>query len=572
MGVSAPSARLPSACFACLSSRPSRGRRPWCQCNGPEYARASRPILGALTLGRQRPNRPPKGGAHYQTARAMSSPPPEAPEPRPGLAVMAARGVAWTGGGQILRQIIQIAGQLVLARMLAPQDFGLLGMAMFFIGIGQLIADFGVGSAIVQSQTRDSLTLSSCFWVNMALVAVLAAVMAVVAPLIGNFYQRPDLTPLVAALSLNLVLSGLLVMPFALLARDLRFAHTARAQVLGSLMGALSAVALAWSGAGVWALVAQPLVGSTTTLLAAWWSHRWLPQLAFSWPAIAPLARFSFALLGTNLVGYGNRNIDSLLIGRFLGAGPLGVYAMAIQIMLYPLQQISSVIVRVLFPTLVQIKDDLPRLRGAYLKAVSTIALVTFPLMSGLFAAADDFVLVVFGPTWSGMTPVLKVLCWVGLMQSVGTTVGTIYLSTGNPKVAFRVSLLAAPALAGGIACGLPWGIQGVALGYALASYALFYYTATTAFALIGLSLADFHTAIARPAIASLLMLIVMLTSNLGLASWSPAPRLATLVALGGLAYVLASAVANRKHVGELLAIIGSLRSGKSRGKRDSAS
>lgn len=490
----------------------------------------------------------------------MSSPLPEAPEPPGSLAVAAARGVAWTGGGQILRQVIQLAGQLVLVRLLAPEDFGLLGMAMFFIGIGQLIADFGVGSAIVQSQTRDPLTLSSCFWVNMALVAVLAALMAMAAPLIGHFYQRPDLTPLVAVLSLNLLLSGLQVMPFALLARDMRFAHSARAQVLGSLVGALAAIALAWSGAGVWALVAQPLIGSTTALLAAWWSHRWLPQMAFSWPAMAPLARFSFALLGTNLVGYGNRNIDSLLIGRFLGAGPLGLYAMAIQIMLYPLQQISSVIVRVLFPTLVQIKDDLPRLRAAYLKAVSTIALITFPLMAGLFAVADDFVLLVFGPAWVTMTPVLKVLCWVGLMQSIGTTVGTIYLSTGNPHVALRVSLIAAPVLVGGIAGGLPWGIMGVAIGYAAASYALFYYTAVTAFALIGLKLAAFHAAIVRPASASLLMLAVMLGTKSWIATWSPMPRMALIIGLGVVAYGLASAAVNRPHISELLAIVVSLR------------
>jgi PST family polysaccharide transporter len=473
---------------------------------------------------------------------------------------MAARGVAWTGGGQILRQIIQIAGQLVLARMLAPQDFGLLGMAMFFIGIGQLIADFGVGSAIVQSQTRDSLTLSSCFWVNMALVAVLAAVMAVAAPLIGSFYQRPDLTPLVAVLSLNLVLSGLLVMPFALLTRDLRFAHTARAQVLGSLMGALSAVALAWSGAGVWALVAQPLVGSTATLLAAWWSHRWLPQLAFSWHAMAPLARFSFALLGTNLVGYGNRSIDSLLIGRFLGAGPLGVYAMAIQIMLYPLQQISSVIVRVLFPTLVQIKDDLPRLRGAYLKAVSTIALITFPLMSGLYAVADDFVLLVFGPTWAGMTPVLKVLCWVGLMQSVGTTVGAIYLSTGNPGVALKVSLLGAPVLVVGIAAGIPWGIEGVAVGYAISTVVLFYYVALQAFKLIGLSLVSFHLALIRPFITSMLVCFVLL----GLAEFTGhlpvVMRFMLAMAVGLLTFSSLSLAINRGQLLEIWHLASSIR------------
>lgn len=476
------------------------------------------------------------------------------------LADRAARGVLWTGAGQVLRQLIQVGSSVILVRLLVPGDFGLIGMAMFFVGIGQLLADFGVGSAIVQARSDDRIVLSSCFWLNLAVAVLLAAILLGCGPLIGSFYKRSDLVPIVAALSLNLLLSGLQVVPSALLYRDMRFADLARAQVLGSLTGALAAIALAWVGLGVWALVAQPLFGSTAYLLACTLSQRWYPRFEFSWTKVAPLARFSAALLGTNVLGYMNRNADSLLVGRVLGAGPLGYYSMAIQLMLYPLQQVSSVIVRVLFPTLVQIKDDLPRLRAAYLKAVACIALITFPIMGGLFALADDFVLVVFGHEWVEMVPLLKVLAWVGMMQSVGTTVGTIYLSTGNPGVALRVTLIGAPVLIGGMAAGLPWGILGVAVGYAIASFSFFYYTAVTSFRVIALELADFHRSLVRPLGATLAMVGVLVTAVASTQALAAVYRLSLGVILGVVSYIVFSLVMNRAQLAELLSIVRLLR------------
>lgn len=468
------------------------------------------------------------------------------------LRSQAVKGVFWTGLGQIMRQVIQVVGSITLARLLVPDDFGVLGMAMFFVGIGQLFADFGIGSAIVQSRMDDRVVLSTCFWLNMAVAGTMALTILIASPWIAEFYQRQDLTPVVAVLSINLLIAGIQVVPQAMLYRDMRFADLARAQVLGSLAGASVAIAMAWSGAGVWALVAQPLVGSCISLCLCIAALRWRPYLEFSWVRTEPLARFSFALLGTNLVGYANRNIDSMLVGRFLGAGPLGIYSMAIQLMLYPLQQVSSVIVRVLFPTLVQIKDDPERLRGAYLKAVGAIAFITFPMMAGLFAVADDFVLVVFGESWVLMTPILKILAWVGMMQSVATTVGTIYLTMGRPDLALRVTLIGAPILIGGMASGLPWGILGVAVGYALASAAVFYFAATQAFRLIRLPLTEFHQILRRPTMSALSMALIAMASVRVLSDFSPTLRLFLTIVIGVIAYAALSYVINRQQVLEL--------------------
>ena len=476
------------------------------------------------------------------------------------LSSSAARGVLWTGTGQVVRQLVQIGTSLVLVRLLVPEDFGLIGMAMFFVGIGQLLADFGMGAAIMHSRTDDRQILSSCFWLNFAVAAGLGALLLISAPAIGGFYKRSDLVPIVAALSLNLLLSGLLVVPGALLMRDMRFAALARAQVLGSLVGAATAIAMAWRGFGAWALVAQPLCGATVTLSACTLAARWYPRLEFSWPKVEPLARFSAALLGTNLVGYMNRNADSLLVGRVLGAGPLGHYSMAIQLMLYPLQQVSSVFVRVLIPTLMHLRDELPRLRAAYLKAVGCIALITFPIMGGLFAVADDFVQVAFGPAWSDMTPLVKILAWVGMFQSIGTTVGTLYLATGNPRLALRVTMIGSPVLIGGMAGGLPWGTVGVATGYALANLSFAYYSFATAFRPVGLRLADVWRELVPPLGCTLAMIAVVMLAARALSPLDAPHRLALCVLVGVLAYVITTFFFNRARVLEVLWIARSLR------------
>jgi O-antigen/teichoic acid export membrane protein len=503
-----------------------------------------------------------------RTSLKMSNTNTEPPASResatvPPLGAIAARGVAWTGAGQVARQLVQIGGLLVLSRLLGPGEFGLIGMAMFFIGLGQLFAEFGIGSAIVQARSPGRIELSSCFWLNLGIACALSLLLLVCSPLIGRFYGRSDLVGVTAALSFTLVLNSLQTVPGALLYRQMRFRALALALLAGSLCGTLLAIALAAAGAGVWALVGQPLAGALVTLVAMTAARRWFPSFEFSWQRVAAMASFGAKLFVTQLLGYANRNADSVLIGRVLGAQALGVYAIAVQIMLYPLQHVSSVFVRVLFPVLVQLKDDLPRLRSAYLRTVASIALITFPLMGGLFALAEDFVLVAFGASWIELVPVLKVLAWVGMMQSVATTTGTLFISTGNASLALRVTLVAVPVMVGGMAAGLPWGIVGVAVGYAAASFALFFYTTTVAFRIVSLKHAAFFASLAGPAAATAVMLATLSWLGPSVAgSWSAPSRLAAQVGLGTSIYALASLALNREQLRQLLATIRTLRVG----------
>jgi PST family polysaccharide transporter len=216
----------------------------------------------------------------------------------------------------------------------------------------------------------------------------------------------------------------------------------------------------------------------TTILL--WSLSRWRPSLVFKWHAIKDLLGFSTNLLGTQLLNYWVRNLDYLLIGRLIGPQPLGVYKNAYQVMLFPLTNVSRVISKVMFPALSMIQQEKSRVRSIYLQMTRVIALVTFPMMAGLFVTVEPFVFTVFGSKWAGMIPLLRVFCITGMMQSIGTLNGNLYLSQGRADLQLRVSLFVKVTAVLGIVIGLHWGVLGVALGYAVASlinsYPAFHY------------------------------------------------------------------------------------------------
>jgi PST family polysaccharide transporter len=474
----------------------------------------------------------------------------------PSLGIVTARGVFWTGGGQIVRQVIQVLTSIALARLLVPDDFGLLGMALVFTGFAQLFLDFGIGMAIIQAREIKPKALSSCFWTNLGITLTTVLVLILASPLIAAFYNRSDLMLVVIALALSLLVSGSGVVSSALLSRNMQFDRVAKAQVIGTVVGATAAVYCAWIGLGVWSLVVQQLAGFSAVTALVMLYARWRPRLEYSWGAISEMISFGARVFGSGVLNFAQRNSDSMLIGKFLGSGPLGYYSLAYQLMLYPLGQVSGVIVRVLFPTLSRLQGDMERFRSAYLKAVSAIALVTFPMMAGLFAVSEDFVHVVFGEKWLPMLPVLRILCWVGMAQSIGTTVGLIYLSLGRVKLLFRMNLLFTPLILVSFVAGLSWGIEGVATAYAGITFSLLYVTLGVAFRLSAISFREFHEVLIRPFGSSIFMLACVSALSYGLIHWSGSPamlRLALCIVIGVLSYAGATLALNTQQCLELL-------------------
>ncbi len=451
-------------------------------------------------------------------------------------------GVAWTVTGRFGKQFLSLGLMIVLARLLSPEEFGLVAMVTVVTGFASLFAELGFGASLIQKQDVEEEHRSSVFWLNVGAGLLLTLGFAAVAPLVAAFYERPILDVLTRVVSLNFAISALGIMHATLLRKELDFRRLTIVDVVSLGASGLVAVVMAWMGFGVWSLVAQSLTLSAVTSGMLWIASPWRPKLLFRWSAIKDLLGFSTNWLGTLSLNYWTRNADNLLIGWRLGAGALGVYSRAYTLLLFPLINITRVVAQVVFPSFSIIQHDKERVARAYLRATRLIALFTFPLMMGLAVTARPFVLTVFGPQWVEMIPLLRVFGVVGMLESISKTEGTVYLSQGRADLQFRVSLFLKINLILGIIIGLQFGVVGVAMGYAIASFINAYPSFYFAGRLVNLGFSQ-HLLNLAPGFACTILMgasVFALDTWFVPDAWGPTLQLTALVTAGALVYTAA--------------------------------
>lgn len=482
------------------------------------------------------------------------------------LAARTTTGIFWSGGAQLVRQLLQIGITAVLARLLVPADFGLIGMVVVVTGFLGLFSELGLGPALVQKKDLRSDHLSTAVTVSLLSGCALMLVTMAAAPLIAGFYHDARVVSVTMALALAFPLNSLGVVPLNLLHRRMDFRRLALIEMLSVVAAGGVAVALAARGLGVWSLVGQTLVSALGSSLLGWLVVHQRPTLSFHRAAFDDLFRFSAPVVGSNLLTYCARNFDNLLIGRFLGATALGYYALAYRLMLYPVQNISWVVGRVLFPAFSHLQQDKARVREGYLRSIRFLSLVTFPLMAGMAVMASELVGVIYGPQWDRAIGLVRILSLVGALQSIGTTIGPICLSQGRSDVLFRWNLLSVPVVCLAFAVGLRWDIEGVAVAYASASLALWYISHAMTNRLINLPMAEFLRALVPPALAATLMagfVGVVKPAVVAPGWWRTAEVLVLSGMVGALVYGLALALVGSGAIREALALARHLRHGR---------
>lgn len=470
------------------------------------------------------------------------------------LSQSAVSGVKWSSVSRFSQIGMQFVTIAILARLLTPDDFGLVGMAVVVIGFVAIFKDLGTSAAIIQQKNLSEELLSSIFWVNVVFGVLAMAVLFVLSPLAAIFYNEQRVIPLLRVLSLTFFISGFSILQQAILERDLAFNKLAKLEIIATLLGSMVGIGLAILGYGVWSLVYQSLAIATMTTVLLWAYSAWRPRFIFHWIEVKSVSSYSLNLTGFNIFNYFARNADYLLIGRFLGAQNLGYYTLAYNLMLLPLQNISAIIGRVMFPAYSRIQDDNAIFRNVYLKVACTIALITFPMMIGLWALAEPFVLTIFGSRWSPVVLLLMILAPVGLLQSIGTTVGSIYQAKGRTDWMFRWGIFSGIIRIIGFVIGLHWGIVGVAAAYAISTLFLIYPGFAIPFRLINLRVRDLGKVLWRPFLSSLFMLIVVLLLKAVLPADLPSElTLGILVPIGVIAYILVSWMLNREQMQQIL-------------------
>ncbi|HMJ11650.1 MAG TPA: MOP flippase family protein, partial [Polyangiaceae bacterium] len=393
------------------------------------------------------------------------------------LVTQVRHGIAWTTGARACAQVLDFGVGILLARLLQPEDFGLLEMTLVITGFLALFGELGFGAALIQRQEVNEQHASTVFWLNVLTGVALAVILALSAAWIARFYGDPRLAPLTWAVSVNFLISPLNMVQGALLHRAMKFRELAIVDVSAVCVSSATAVTLALHGMGTWSLVGRSLAGGISTTLVLWTLSRWRPRFLFSRAALKELLAFSTNLLGFMTINYWARQLDDLLIGKYMGPAQLGVYGRAYSTMMLPLREISNVLGKVLFPALSRIHADKPRVKTLYLRWLDVIAFISFPIMALLFASADNLIVALYGDKWQPVVPILRIFCVVGAFQSLGTTVGWIYQSQGRTDWMFRWGLIASLLIIGSIVYGVWLGsIRAVATSYAIMTVAVLSY------------------------------------------------------------------------------------------------
>ena len=451
-------------------------------------------------------------------------------------------GVFWSGAGRVAQQVIQFGLSVILARLLSPGDYGLMAMVMVFTGFAGMLADAGFNTALVQKKDMTAAHVHTVFWITFASGVLLLAITFFIAPAMAGFYHAPALRDIFRVIAVNFVIGSFGNVPSALLQKEMRFRVMAKIDTAALILSGVVGVVMAWCGAGVWSLVAQPILATLVTSLLRCWACRWVPRFIFCPKALKEIWEFSGHMFGFLFINYWARNADKLVVGKYFGSVALGLYSRAFSLMLLPLLQINSVINQIMLPALSSIQEDKERVGRIYLRAVGIISLLSSPLMLGLCVVAGPFVLTVYGAKWSGVTPILQVLALVGLVQSLVSISGLLLQSQGRSDKLFYwwtffYSLFIVSFLVGA-AIG---SVYAVAMCYAVANLIYSYPAMIVSGREINLKPSRVVGSAAGPFFAALGMAGVVSVVQLLLpVSWPPGLTLTVLVAVGMVAYAAA--------------------------------
>jgi O-antigen/teichoic acid export membrane protein len=362
--------------------------------------------------------------------------------------------------------LLRVGSLMVLARLLDPKDFGLIGMCTAFTGVLTWFRDFGLSSAAVQRPTVTEEQISTLFWINILLGALLGLVAVAMAPAIAAFYHEPKLLGVTVVLAAGFLFNATGIQHSALLQRQMRFTALAVISVFSLIMGTAIAIGGAEAGYGYWALVAMSVTSPLIATIGFWLTTGWVPGMPHRRAGIRSMMHFGGTLTLNTLVAYVAYNADRVMIGRFWGADAIGIYGRAQQLVGFPTDNLTTAVGEVAFSALSRLQDDPIRLKRYFLKGFSLVLGLTLPITIACVLFADDVVFVLLGPKWKDTTAILRLLGPTMAILAIIHPLGWLIYSLGLVARSLKISLVFAPLMIAGCAIGLPYGPKGVAFAY----------------------------------------------------------------------------------------------------------
>ncbi|MFV1991055.1 MAG: lipopolysaccharide biosynthesis protein [Acidimicrobiales bacterium] len=430
-----------------------------------------------------------------------------------------AKSTKWSLMSLVSTQVIRITFTVILAPILGPTNFGIVGQATIYIAFAAVFMDLGLAAVLIQRPNLDRRVVGTVTAVNLVVVGVLVTFTLAFADLWSGIFDTPELAGVLRVLSLTFVFIGLAVVPGALLARRLDFKLLGIAQVTSSVIGGVAGVVAALNGAQYWALVVQTLLRDAVYVLMLL-AVTGRPIVTWSTEALRSIARMSRNVYGSQLLGYFNSHADDFLVAWRLGAAPLANYALSYRILQLPVQALGQTANRLVLPIFSQLQGDASRQARYYFSTITSLSLVVIPTMLIVALSAPVVVTVFFGPAWEGAIRPTQILAIASIVWTLMTVNSPVLIANDRPQWLFRYSLVNTVALVGAAAVGLRYGIAGVAWALLIAGIPLALILLRLTGKVIPIGARSYARAIAPASIGAIAMLGVWILAGPTVGSW----------------------------------------------------
>jgi len=470
----------------------------------------------------------------------------------------AINGVAWSAVERFSVQGLQFLMGLVLARLLLPSDYGLVGMLAIFLAISQTFVDSGFSTALIQKKNRTETDYSTTFFFNIGVGLFFYLILFFTAPLIADFYNIPELISLTQVIGINVFITSLAVVQRAKLTIKLDFKTQAKASFSSVFIGGCVGITMAYKGYGVWALVVQSLLRNGLNTLFLWILSKWRPKAVFSKASFKELFSFGSKLLGAGLLDTIYRNIYLIIIGKIFNARELGFYTRAQQFQQLPSQNITGIIQRVAFPVLSSIQDDDEKLLKAYSSFIRLSAFVVFPLMIGLAVVAEPLIRLVLTEKWMPTVPLLQLLCIAGMLYPVHAINLNILNVKGRSDLFLKLEVIKKILVTFAILITFSFGVKAMVIGQIFTSFIAFFINTHYSSKLINYGAWEQIKDLLPIALITLLMAIGVYMATL--IAGSDVSKLLIGIVVGIIIYLVSAKIGNFNELNEITKLIFSFK------------
>lgn len=390
------------------------------------------------------------------------------------LKSQATRGMMWVAIEKFALQGGQFVIGIVLARLLMPKDFGLIGMLSVFIAIAQSFIDSGMGTGLIQKRDRTDVDFSTVFVFNFAVSVLFYIILYFSAPLIAGFYNTPKLIPLTRILTLNIVINSLAIVQRSRLTINLDFKKIAKVNVASVIAGGVIGIIFAFVGFGVWALVIKTIAISIVSVIMFWYLSYWRPSISFSKQSFQQLFGFGSKLLIAGIYAKIFQNLYNIVIGKYHSASDLGFYTQAKRLVDLTSGTVTEIMHKVTFPILASLNDNQTRMISVYGRIIRMTSFFIFPLMTLLSLLADPIIRVLLNDNWLPVIPLMQLLCFARIFYPISAVNMNILNANGRSDLFLKVDLAKAPITLIALLITVPLGVKAMVMGFVVSSWIAF--------------------------------------------------------------------------------------------------